>query len=247
MRQDMNRLLVTGGRPGHSAAFSGRVVKMLTSEDPMEVGRAPIRPSQDGWDRYGASAHFRPAVLKRFLAARTGQPWAAVYAEASSQYVPAMSRTVREWLDEYVSQNVFRNANNELVFGSKYAGVQSVTYNEYYVDPDSGLLCASQRSRYGRIDRKARTAAHAAERLKDRRIASDTLQYHRREGAWYEVTMRRVESFVKSTPFSRPWDSWQKCSAEASYFTELQYGGPHLYAHSHRALSHKELQQLNLL
>lgn len=265
MRKDMNKVVVKGGPSGQYRPFLfGRTVRVLDDAEPVEVGRVRMKQRHAGYNDGPNSTAY--GTLKRLVASRVGKPWATVYSELSGKYLGALGKSLREWVADNVSQDCYRNAEGVLCFNSAYYGVEEVTYNEYYVDPGTGLLCRTQSLANQRMSRyKSQLAQRKAEKELVRRIVSPVLQYHKREGVWFEVTMAsrasRAEEVNAKEQFKNLmkragrnyhedciWDTFLKSSnlILGSNASQELYGSRDLFAVSHRALSREDVRRLNL-
>jgi hypothetical protein len=252
----MPRLINQGGNPNKFRPYVGRKVPLCRTDDgfePLEAGRVRMRDKRLGWNEFD-NVTFAP--LRRWLAAQVGRPWAEVYAELPGRYIPTTGQSPRAWAAREVAQNCWRNAEGALVFNASYGGVREVTFNDFYVDPETGRLLAVQHN-----DRKRaalRRAEQAAERAKVFRQGKGNLQYHKREGIWYEVTLGpvpehvyRVKEPADKAVFGAggwPMDTFLKKRRWhlADHESMRLYGAKDVYAVSHRTLSRKECKRLNL-
>ena len=147
MRSDMSKIVLQGGVSNKYRPFDKRKIACVTNyegTEPLEMGRESMSIKSPGWDAKQSNVTFKP--LKRWLSAQVGRPWSEVYAEMSNKFLPAMRHSLRGGVEGEVSQKCFPGADGTLCFGSKYHGVKEASFNDYYVDPASGMLCRSIRN-----------------------------------------------------------------------------------------------------
>lgn len=214
--------------------------------EPVEIGRVTIRKDRD------RGHNVTRAPLNRWLAAQVGRPWSEVRAELSSKHVPGLYGSLKEWITDRVAEKCFRSGD-ALYFCTRHCGVQEVGWNDFYVDPNTGILHASVAETHAAKEKRLRKQREA-DRAKVFRKGPGDLQYHKREGIWYEV---KVASFseaykreAREENFFNPniRDTFRKCRRScyellASY--EL-YGNSDLYAASHKALGGRQAKKLGL-
>lgn len=268
MRQDMYRVVNQGGNAHKFHPFMGRTVQQFRTGgrddfepqdygfypqavdvEPVEVGRAKMRVT--GSRHGGDNVTFAP--LRRWLASQVGRRWSEVYAEMSAKYVPAMGRSLREWLAGEVAIDCYRSEDGTLLVNTTYRGVQEAgAWSDFYVDPDTGLLCKSARN-WGRTRWKDQLARREAERAKVFRKGEGDIQYHKRDGIWYEVRVASFSKAEQASPerygYKEPvFDSFLKSERRAWHGEQARelYGERDLYAVSHRALGRRDAAKLAL-
>lgn len=257
MRNDMSKVVNQGGESRKIRPYVGRKVECIKDAEgymPIESGRVRMRDRRIGWGDEKSNVTYKP--IRRWLAAQVGRPWDSVYAELSARYLPRMGESLRSWVNGEVSQDCWRNNANELVFNSTFAGVRDVGFNDFYVDPVTRLLCASARA-CSRSLWAERQAQIENERAKVFRQGPGNLQYHKRDGVWFEVTMAslsqeisRLERVKLANPEfpvrSMVFDSFEKRRRSAPLSYQAANRKNDLYAKSHRTLSSRECSRLNL-
>ena len=258
MRTDMNHVVLQGGAAGKFRPFEGRAVRgHRTSEgfEPLEVGRVRMKVRTGRWDDACHNVTFAP--IRRWLASQVGRLWSEVNAELSSRHLPALQQSLREWVADEVARNCYRESDGSLCFGSRFSGVQPVTWNDYYVDPVSGLLCKSVNERVNWY--KANRVKREAARAEVFRKGAGDVQYHKRDGVWYEVhvasyseKVKEIETGKEKASFGgvRIFDTFLK-EGRPRFFSNSDraralYGNADLYAVSHRVLGRRDLHRLNL-
>jgi hypothetical protein len=140
--------------------------------------------------------------LRRYLRSRVGEPWNDIYSDLS-QRLDANSLTgqhVRDHLWDYVERHV------ELIDGvphrKPYAGrlfrqLGDRYYDEFYVHPETGLLClAERRSQRELKKRQGRWSATVGRSSEDCVVIDDTRQYRKINEIWYCITLKTLPLYL---------------------------------------------------
>jgi hypothetical protein len=141
--------------------------------------------------------------LKRYLARQVGRPWNKVYAEicANLRVDSTVQQHVRDHLRDFVVVQPRRDVTRHSFRGSLW-------WQEFYVDPKTGLLCRTDKlpEEKARLRAKRQRPTPPLERIK---LAEDR-ELRLIDGIWYEVQMApmpnaryRVVREIIRTPHGR--------------------------------------------
>ena len=146
----------------------------------------------------GKDKQFNFRVIRKFLVKQVGRKWNDVFAEVSGIIKHGITGNHSSWknaaelVKNEVETNTYIDDDGDIAFDSKYAevGVKIKDRSEQlYVDPNTGILCKSKRlESYRQVIRRRREEEQAKLELV-RRIISKTIQYHKVDNVWYQVTV----------------------------------------------------------
>jgi len=161
MREDMFEIIIERPRLGRSVRRSGGRHDARAKADPESAPRwEPV------WYRGNTRClNENLAPLRRFLAARVGRPWDAVWSEIRASLSP--SSAVQKHVFDHVLQYVERNPvmidgvpHHPDASGSKrdkYFPLRSHgKWGGFYVCPRTGLFCSAQEAHLRRKKKKKR-------------------------------------------------------------------------------------------
>ncbi len=258
MRQDIYHVIHEAGRSRGSHGVKRRL-QLVDGESLEPVRQSMRRVHLQG---YGKESLLNLSPLRRFIASKVGQPWSKVYAElrqALRQRDPAMTDPM-DYLRVEPNTSML---DGEVVCHSRWGGFHlAEAYCDYYVHPQTGLLCRST-NRAGRAKyNREREASYQAEREARMRVLSDTVQLHCVDGQWYEVTLGTLPSAAAYTRYyAMTYLEQYTCRATIERFDVVRhkqvwssdfhdlaalYGRKGVYALSKRQLNRRELKMHGL-
>jgi hypothetical protein len=121
--------------------------------------------------------------LRRYLERQVGRPWNKVYAEiaAGLRADNAVQQHVRDHLHDFVAIKPRRLHHGMSIDG------RTLWYQPLYVDPQTGLLCRTDRLPEEKARRRA--ARQKAKPMPDRIALAEDRELRRIRGTWYEVRL----------------------------------------------------------
>jgi hypothetical protein len=227
MRADMDKVIVERPRVGSRAPSRKKGYRKYCQQVGIEnlPRREPLPGRWRGRERQ-LNEHLGP--MRRFLRSRVGRPWNKVHQELCEHvsFNNAVQMHVLTHVFDYVCRLVEYRGRNVVRLDNWYRGIV-LRPGQMYVCPRTGILKVVKR-RPGR----------PAERVGLRQLT----QYHRRDGNWWELKLRKRPD----APDESLWDIWldepvHRLSEEA---LRLAYGGK-LFAISSRPLSPREARDLH--
>lgn len=183
MRSDIAKLIVERPRSGGPGELDSTYRAEVHWATLRQEGREEDSPSREhirrkwGWDRKTFNDYLAP--IRGFLRKSVGRPWDDVWSEIS-KHLKLGSTTQRHVLGhvfDYVEIHTIKQADGSIT-DSKGQPIRSWRYDNFYVDPDTGLLCE--------VERKP---------SKNRwrwRPTFPVVRFHRIDGIWYEVGYSRA-------------------------------------------------------
>ena len=198
MRADMSKVLVEEPRSGRAFARviegSRRLQRNRIDADG-EGGPARLGMKRDGCKHFGE--HLGP--LYRYLRQQVDRPWDKVHGELCA----ALDRrsVVQAHLFQHIGDRVEVDTvwHEDAVWVRQWRGLVPLSQSraEMYVHPRTGILLVNRARTIARRQFKQARADKAVAREQERRIgpplAPDT-QWHRIDGLWYEVRLRRIDA-----------------------------------------------------
>jgi hypothetical protein len=188
MREDMFKVIVE--RPRHGRGWSKGSRRRLAGDGDL--------PAKIGVKRYVTLTRIRSKSLnenlkplKRYLGQQVGRPWNDVYSEISATLAPGhtVKEHVRQHIDDFVARNITFGRDGEWMSASRrhYRTDTHPWMQEYYVDPNDGLLKDSRV-----LWKKLKLDPDPWRRKKPEpdpniRILEKMRELRRIEGIWYEV------------------------------------------------------------
>lgn len=246
MRRDMVKIVTERGKAGGWTTF-GRMTRDFEA-----------LPSREGMrQRYRYSpkiCRFRPAALRRFLDSRVGARWTDVWAEIK-RTLTGNSPAIQDAL-YFIRSAVECHAflQDGMVFAYKWGKKYLVSdVCKLYVHPATGLLERAMPRKTWRQLRRERDAQRASEMTARRRDVSDTAQFHKLNGNWFEVSLDKLPAHRKSRSLAalafeirRDVVTGAIVQYVSDMYGEEEYGKPGYYATKKRQLSRKELKRYRL-
>ena len=253
MREDMFKVIVERPRWGsRMPTGDGRLYR--ESEDmPRKIGMR-----QGYVRRKSLNENLNP--LKRWLASQVNRPWDKVYAElcANIDRRSTVQEHIFAHIDDFVERDTRLVEGKVVVMGRyprKLVPVEQ-SWAELYVHPVTGILRANKKRVAYKRQQRATARAAAAAHGENQRMLSATLQLHKQEGVWYQVTLAAMDAPVAlpngrdgSAKFFWPkhWDALErKMVNRESAVANALYGRENVYAASKRQLSRAELKKYQL-
>ena len=187
MRQDMDKVIVerprTGGDHGKSDEPKGYKKKLNHAmthaiRDENADGtwnfESSSRKRKYGWDAKELNEHLSP--LRRFLQSKVGEPWKDVYSEICEnlRINNAVQSHVRDHVDSDVERNVVM-VDGKPMHATKEYGI----YSPFYVNPDTGILCKTNRKKF-------KWKGHPKNYIE---TVDEFVQYHVIDGIWYAIQL----------------------------------------------------------
>ena len=254
MREDMDKVIVERPRGGWRVQGDGRPWR-----------NSPERGSHLGMRRgyqhpKWLSENLQP--LKRWLHKQVHRPWDKVWSELCEGI--DRRNTVQAHIFVHVDQFVERQAELRAgevwvpgrVWQRSLVPLRESASVELFVHPGTGILLPNRHLQRAKRQRKAEWA--------ERYGSSDTVrpyapyhvidavtQWHRVDGAWWEVRLARVPEARGGEAEPRHYDVLRRCfvtrkGCEAPAFgsadARAMYGRPHVYAQDMRRLGRVEVR-----
>ncbi len=119
--------------------------------------------------------------MKRFLHSKVGQPWNDVWSEICEHNKDFMGEHLKLHLDQYVERHLTRIENGDLLNERGYVVGNCHWRDEFYVDPDSGLLQVFQYKKF------------VYEKKVQKIFQIDGQDYYRHNDIWYRVKFEKWE------------------------------------------------------
>jgi hypothetical protein len=241
MRADMAKVIVERPRFGHRLPSRKKGYRKYLQKTPIED--LPQRESLLGlWRGKGKwfSEHLSP--MYRFLRSNLGRPWNKVHQELCEhvRFDNVVQKHVLTHVWDYVSINVEKTEEG-IIARRDWGRAYQLSPGEMYVCPRSGILKEVKRSRSRRTVRRIGLGK--------------LIQFHYRDGAWWELQMRPLTSTGDTTRRHSPrrttarqnqnWDAWLERfipTLNEEILTST-YGGK-LLATSKRLLRQEEVAKL---
>jgi hypothetical protein len=176
MREDMARVIVERPR---LKAFNNRKGRRQELEDmPAHEGMRRSRALRG--DRKQLNENLAP--LRRYLASQVGRPWRKVYSEISEHLRAdsAVQQHVRDHLRDFVAVSPRRDIRN---WRSSFRA--GLWWQDFYVDPATGLLCRTDRLPEEKARRRAKRNRPGPP-VESIKIAEDR-ELRLINGLWYDV------------------------------------------------------------
>ncbi len=245
MRPDMAKIIVERPRPPVWEPHGRDGRRFRNSSD------AAFLPMKAGYrDRKSLNENLQP--LARYLMRQAGRPWDAVYRDVRAVIDGrnTVQQHILQHLPDFVAIHT-RVVDGRLIdVGAQMFGLQRV-WQPLFVHPRTGLLLRNRDRALWRAE--LREDACRAQRVRAAlwREVSTTIQLHRLDGLWFEVTIENLPA----APATR-WDAvrrmWVAQAARDSRYssedreTEKIYGRPSVYAISKRQLAAREIRSFGL-
>lgn len=259
MRQDISKVFNEPARSkGVGTAWPHRVVH---DEEDLPVRISMRELHSRNWGRREKSQNRNYAVIKRWLRAQVGRSWDDVYGDISRQapFRTFAGNELREYVVRQVELNAFVEEDGR-VMAQNYGGYYEVT--GLYVHPSTKVLSFHSTNTY-RTNRRVRDKAHQDAEKNRRRVLSATVQLHKLEGQWFEVTLAPLTppktiqvKFTYSDGHYEVMDPSSICFDIVlhrpyrylyAYLLKETYGDSALYAVAKRQLSSKEMKAYGLV
>lgn len=204
MRADMSKVLVEEPRWGRACARvveGSRRLERNRIDSDGEGGPTRLGMKRDGCKHFGE--HLGP--LYRYLRQQVDRPWDKVHGELCA----ALDR--RSVVQAHLFQHIGDRVEVETVWREDKVWVRqwrglvplSESRAEMYVHPRTGILLVNRARVVARRRFKQARVDQALAREQERRIGSplppDT-QWHRIDGLWYEVRLRRFDASGGNVP-----------------------------------------------
>ena len=259
MREDMSKVIVERPRIKGSESRRGRRI-----DNDLRVSHEGMRaPHVRNYN--GKELNENLAPLKRFLTSKVGHRWNDVYSEICKNIRPdsTVQQHILDHVKQYVNTKVRRNEDGELWDYDGRPGPLS-NWTQFYVDPDTGMLCLNQcRVTWPRRRRMQQAEAEQARFARERRLPDGT-EVRKHDGIWYTGVLKEVPAPVKRTSIQldgsvreyttggEVYDVILKVNVrhpslprQSKYRWNDSITGTHYYA-SKRQLSHNELRRYGL-
>lgn len=200
MRPDMGKCIIERPRRGSGSALSAkarRYGKILhTSEGEWDYegfSRLPVSRKQEGYHKKLGDKSFSDLLgpLSNYLRKNCGRPWNDVYSEIALTLGRIGSWGIRHIIREHldVATCTYRGFDGSVWICDKH-GVHKVGgfYYDFYVEPETGILCEAASHRKWR-------SIHKAKPVKDLTIIpiTETSEYRRIKGIWFYQEYRTVQ------------------------------------------------------
>jgi hypothetical protein len=204
MREDMARVIVERPR---IKAFKTRKGRVRDTED-MPCREGMKRGHAWRGDTKELNENLQP--LRRYLASQVGRPWNKVYSEIAARLRvdSAVQQHVRDHLHDFVAVTPQRDIHD---WRSSIRG--GLWWQDFYVDPRTGLLCRTDRLPEEKARRRARRnrPSPPVERV----VLSADRELRLVDGLWYEVLLAPLPEAVYRTAreiVKRPLTPWSRNS-----------------------------------
>lgn len=239
---------------------------------PQDLESLPQREGMRERYAHASSSHQQitnASAVRRWLRSQVGRPWDSVYRALCANYDRRkfINRVLLDFVVDQLETRIFFDTDGTAMTSSRWGG--HAAYG-LYVHPETGVLCDSHpsglpKSRYS----PSVTARNRKEELAlSRRVLSPTVQLHKLNGLWFQVTLAEVpkETKVQVTSLDEdgnvvyksktvPPDWVQDMVFKLSvgifgvsgYNLRERYGVRDVYAKTKRQLSHAELKAYGLL
>lgn len=251
MRADMSKVLVEEPRRGraYARAIAGVRREHRNRLDPDGEGAPARLGMKNGHATKWFGEHLGP--LYRYLRQQVDRPWAKVHGELCA----ALDKrsVVQAHLFEHIRDKVDVETvwQDDAVWVRQWRGMVPLSESraEMYVHPRTGILLVNRARVIARRKTKEARADEAAAREAHRRSGSwlpaDT-QWHRVDGLWYEVRLRRLDASGGDVPVFDVVLKRTVTSANCKLLKE-RYGACSLYACGKRQLDGKTLRRHGLV
>jgi hypothetical protein len=221
MRQDMAKVIVERPRVGSRLPSRKKGYRKFVQKTRVEnlPRREPMLGRWRGMQRH-LNEHLGP--MRRFLRSRVGRPWNQVHAELCEHvsFENSVQKHVLTHVFEFVHREV-EEAEGQIFARRRWSGRRyPLAPGDMYVCPRTGLLRVVRR-RHGE-----RPRIHIA--------VNKLLQYHRRDGQWWEVRLR-----ARPTQPGEAWEPWLEMPVARVWpeRARAEYGADDVVALSKRLLS----------
>jgi hypothetical protein len=240
MRADMAKVIVERPRVGSRAPARKKGYRKYVQR--IGIENLPLRePLLGHWRGPGRWLNEHLGPMRRFLRSNVGRPWNKVHQELCEHVCfdnPVQSHVLTHVFD-YVQQHV-ELRGREVFSLDRWRRGRPLDPGMMYICPMTGLLKLV----------KSPVAHRPSERVGLGKLS----QYHRRDGAWWELRLRalsapgevlRRHSPRRARASAGMWDVWLERPVSLADEADLQaiYGG-RLAAISKRPLTPAETQQL---
>lgn len=216
MRPDMGKCVIERPRRGSRTALSakarhyGRIVRYDDGLEYEGLTRLPVSSKQEGYLKKLGDKDFTDVLgpLHNYLRQSCGRPWNDVYSEVARTLGRCGSWGVRHILSAHldVAVHTYRGIDGN-VWACDGHGVHKVggLFNDYYVEPETGILREGAQYRKWRSIARVKEAAKAPDFLP----IDNGKEYRKIAGIWYFHEFLEVET--KTPVFLRGafygWDS----------------------------------------
>jgi hypothetical protein len=251
MRQDMASVIID--RPRRGAGDGGKSIppkgtKRRESKIPLDEKPKRGRMGRGfyGWDCKELNEHLAP--LYRYLRSNVGRPWDKVWSEicANLSVRNATTSHVRDHVEMDVEKNV-------IMVGKTPCRIDGTPlWREFYVNPNSGLLC--------RVKDKPK---HRYEKKKPEYVNVGGKLCQEVNGIWYEITFKnlpKARKVAKRYPWLRGTSKDRimgYVDDNEDYYDDVVYGrcmrrqlseywGEQVRADSKKQLNKREIKKLGL-
>jgi len=187
MRKDMKKVIVTPGRVGGGGKYPRHRYRFELDDEDYEIirergtpkGRGMRKPHEQGWDTTKEQTdHLGPIIglLKKNVGRKWNDVWSEICEFADTRDL--MGDHLRRHVMWFVETATEINDKGEVV--SKPHGSRFYWRNEFYVHPETGVLCEGKKKirKYQRPQRVL--------------IEVENQQYVQHDGLWYRVKMKPV-------------------------------------------------------
>jgi hypothetical protein len=190
MRKDMAKVIVERPRVGSRLPSRKKGYrKFLQNTSPEDLPRRePMLGRWRGMQRF-LNEHLGP--MQRFLRSRVGRPWNKVHAELCEHvsFDNPVQKHVLTHVFEFVHREVVESEGKIFAYRRWSGRRYPLTPGDMYVCPRTGIL------------RVVRRRQGAGPRI--RINVNKLLQYHRRDGQWWEVRLR-----ARPSQPGEAWEPW---------------------------------------
>lgn len=227
MREDMDKVIVERPRFGSRAPARKKGYRKYCQK--LGIDNLPRRePLLGRWKGRERSLNEHLGPMRRFLRSRVGRPWNKVHQELCEHvsFSNAVQMHVLTHVFDYVCRLVEYRGRNVVRLDNWYRGMV-LRPGQMYVCPRTGIL---------RIVRQQ--PGRPAERVG----LGQLTQYHRRDGNWWELRLRKRPD----APDESLWDIWlEELVCHVPVETLHRTYGDKLIAISRRPLSPRETRALH--
>lgn len=188
MRDDMARVIVERPRIKSYGSRKGR--QQVLEDLPMHEGMRRAQALRG--ERKQLNENLAP--LRRYLASQAGRPWDKIYSEIAAhlRVDNAVQQHVRDHLRDFVAITPRKNIHN---WRSSFR--RGVWWQEFYVNPETGLLCRTDQLPEEKARRRARRNKKPppVERI----ALGNDCELRLIDGLWYEVRLALLPEPVYRT------------------------------------------------
>jgi hypothetical protein len=239
MRKDMAKVVVDCVRLNRDAEKNvGKGRKLRFDDMPHYEGMRAGR--RRGWNRKKLRDRLNP--LRRYFERQVGRPWNDVFSEISENINPdsTIQQHIRSHIFHLVEINTYRGDDGRICAkGTRYF------FHDLYVDPDDGVLRATQGWRYRDPPKKPPA---------DFIFISYERAYQRLSGLWFEVlysvvpesiVVEEIDEHTGETCYRHVTPSYVDV-VNGKWSTPSIYPDRGRYAHAKRQLTTGELRRAGL-